>query len=44
MAVSIVAVDTTPAEKAVIAGLLVLVSVVFMRWLKWRHRGGVQPF
>lgn len=43
IAVSTVAVDTTPAEKAVIAGLLVLVSVVFIPWFKRRHRGGVQP-
>ena len=42
VAVSTVAVDTTPAEKAVIAGLLVLVSAVFIRWLRGRRKSGMQ--
>lgn len=42
VAVSTVAVDTTPAEKVAIAGLLVLISVGMILWVKRRRSGRVQ--
>ena len=40
VAISAVAVNTTPAEKIVIAGLLALVSVALAVWVMRRHRRG----